>query len=156
MSPFIAMAADLLIAVLLVATILTCLRLSRRMAALKSDETAMRATIGELMAATDAAERAISGLRLVVGEGDRNVSERLRVAERCAADLNARVAAGEGVIARLEQIASASRKAFAFVSEPKPNPSEPKPNPVADSLSAASLSAHAVAERAARRLGRAA
>lgn len=149
MSPFIAMAADLLIAVLLVATILTCLRLSRRMAALKSDETAMRATIGELMAATDAAERAISGLRLVVGEGDRNVSERLRVAERCAADLNARVAAGEGVIARLEQIASASRKAFAFVSEPKPNPA-------ADSLSAASLSAHAVAERAARRLGRAA
>lgn len=149
MSPFIAMAADLLIAVLLVATILTCLRLSRRMAALKSDEAAMRATIGELMAATDAAERAISGLRLVVGEGDRNVSERLRVAERCAADLNARVAAGEGVIARLEQIASASRKAFAFVSEPKPNPA-------ADSLNAASLSARAVAERAARRLGRAA
>lgn len=149
MNPFIAMAADLLIAVLLVATILTCLRLSRRMAALKSDETAMRATIGELMMATDAAERAISGLRLVVGEGDRNVSQRLSVAERCAADLDARVAAGEGVIARLEQIASASRKAFAFVNEPKPNRA-------ADTLNAASLSAHAVAERAARRLGRAA
>ncbi len=149
MNPFIAMAADLLIAVLLVATILTCLRLSRRMAAMKSDETAMRATIGELMIATDAAERAISGLRLVVGEGDRDVSERLRAAERCASDLNARVAAGEGVIARLEQIASASRKAFAFVNEPKPNPT-------ADALNAASLSAHAVAERAARRLGRAA
>lgn len=149
MNPIIAMAADLLIAVLLVATILTCLRLSRRMAAMKSDEAAMRATVGELMVATDAAERAISGLRLVVGEGDRNVAERLRAAERCAADLNARVAAGEGVIARLEHIASASRKAFAFVAEPKPNPA-------ADQLSAASLSAHAVAERAARRMGRAA
>lgn len=149
MNPFIAMAADVLIAVLLVATILTCLRLSRRIASLKSDETAMRATIGELMAATDAAERAISGLRLVVGEGDRSVSDRLRAAERCSADLSARVAAGEGVIARLEQIASASRKAFAFVTDPKPNPA-------ADSLNAASASAHAVAERSARRLGRAA
>ena len=149
MNPFIAMAADLLIAVLLVATILTCLRLSRRIAALKSDETALRATIGELMAATDAAERAISSLRLVVGEGDRNVSDRLRAAERCSAELDARVAAGEGVVARLEQIASASRKAFAFVTDPKPTPA-------ADSLNAASVSARAVAERAARRLGRAA
>ena len=55
--------ADCLLAVLLVATIASCVALSRRITRLKSDESAMRKTVGELMLATETAERAIAGLR---------------------------------------------------------------------------------------------
>ena len=65
MSLFTTLAADALVAILLTATIVTSVRLSRRISGLKADEAAMRKTIGDLVAASAAAERAIAGLRAV-------------------------------------------------------------------------------------------
>src|SRR3712207_3176287 len=86
MSAIITLLADSLVAVLLVATIVSSVGLSRRITRLKADEVAMRATIAELMHATETAERAIAGLRTTLGDCDRTLADRLRTAERYAAD----------------------------------------------------------------------
>ena len=53
MSTALVIVADVLVAILLVATIMSSVRLSRRIAGMKADEPAMRATIAELVAATE-------------------------------------------------------------------------------------------------------
>jgi hypothetical protein len=116
-SSTVALIADLLVAILLVATIFTCYVLSRRIERLKADETAMRQTIGDLIAATDTAERAISGLKLTLGDCDRTLAERLRTAERYAADLSSQIEAGQGVLDRIAQIVDASARIDAPVVE---------------------------------------
>ncbi len=98
--------ADALVACLLVATIITCYVLAKRIERLKADESSMRQTIGALIAATDTAERAIAGLKLTLGDCDRTLAERLRTAERYAADLAAQIEAGQGIMDRISQIVS--------------------------------------------------
>ena len=78
MSLLVTLAADGLVAVLLVATIVSSMKLSRRIAQLKGDEAALRQTIGDLMVATATAERAIAGLRTTLDECDRTLADRLR------------------------------------------------------------------------------
>jgi Domain of unknown function (DUF6468) len=116
-SSTVALIADLLVAILLVATIFTCYVLSRRIERLKADEATMRQTIGDLIAATDTAERAISGLKLTLGDCDRTLAERLRTAERYAADLSSQIEAGQGVLDRIAQIVDASARIDAPVVE---------------------------------------
>jgi hypothetical protein len=153
MSQFITIAADLLVAVLLAATIATAVRLSRRITKLKADEAAMRTTIGELMQATETAERAIAGLRTTLGDCDRTLAERLRTAERYAADLAEQVEAGNQVMSRIAQIVESSRQVAA--ARPAPGPPAPVPEPPksqhSERLSAAAAAAQALSERAARR-----
>lgn len=152
MSQFITIAADLLVAVLLAATIVTSVRLSRRITRLKADETAMRKTIGELMMATETAERAIAGLRTTLGDCDRTLAERLRTAERYAADLSEQVEAGNQVMSRIAQIVASTRQVAAAQPEAAPVVPEPAKSHHSDRLSAAAAAARALSERAARRL----
>jgi hypothetical protein len=164
MSPIITIVADLLVAVLLTATIVTSMRLSQRITRLKADEAAMRQTIGELMLSTETAERAIAGLRTTLGECDRTLAERLRTAERYAADLSEQVEAGNTVLNRIAQIVESTRKVAALRPEPlqaanapaNEPANEPPKGPNGDRLSAAAAAAKALSERAARRLGGAA
>jgi hypothetical protein len=100
--------ADVLVACLLVATIVTCFILTKRIERLKTDEAGMRQTVGALITATDNAERAIAGLKSTLGDCDRTPEERLRTAERYAADLAAQVEAGQVVMERIGQIVSAA------------------------------------------------
>ncbi|MBV9078514.1 MAG: glutamyl-tRNA reductase [Methylobacteriaceae bacterium] len=151
MSMLFGLMADLLVSVLLVATIVTSLRLSRRIAGMKVHDAAMRATIGDLAAATDTAERAIQSLRGTLSECDRTLGERLRLADQHAAALSEKVAQGEALIGRVEQIAALSRK-LAAVPAPPLGAAPEKPLPPADVLKSAAESVQAVAERAARRL----
>lgn len=144
--------ADALVAVLLVATIVTSVRLSRRMARLKADETHMRQTIAELIVATDSAERAITGLRATVADCDRTLGDNLRVAEATTARLGEHVAAGEAVMARLGRIAEATRKAGLGARRDRGAASPG----AGESLQAAIQAAREVAERATARVGRAA
>lgn len=129
MSATLMLLADVLVAGLLVACMVTCARLGRRIARLQADEASMRRTIGELVSATENAERAIAGLRNTLGECDRTLGERLRVAERYAADLASQVEAGESVMGRIMQAVDASRRAVAAEREPVPRPA-PRPAPV--------------------------
>ena len=156
MSPFITIVADCLVAILLTATIATSVRLSRRINKLKADEAALRTTIGELVMASETAERAISGLRTTLAECDRTLAERLRTAERYAADLATQVEAGSAVMSRIAQIVESSRQVTPVRPEPPKAANEPARGPNMERLSAAAAAAQALSERAARRLGGAA
>jgi hypothetical protein len=150
----IALLADLLVAVLLVATIASSVGLSRRITRLKADESAMRKTIGELMLATETAERAIAGLRTTLGDCDRTLADRLRTAERYAADLATQVEAGETVMGRIAQIVDASRHVASLGLPQQSHRTEEAPTSAhRERLTAAAAAAAALAERAAKRLG---
>jgi outer membrane murein-binding lipoprotein Lpp len=137
--------ADALVACLLVATIITCFVLSKRIERLKADESAMRQTIGALISATDTAERAIAGLKLTLGDCDRTLAERLQTAERYAADLAQQIEAGQVVMERIGQIVSA---ASMVASKPEPVAEKPALSRMASAADAAA----AIRARAARRL----
>jgi hypothetical protein len=102
-----------LVAVLLLVTIAYCIVLNGRLNRFRADEHSLKATISELITATEIAERAIAGLKLTVRECDQNLGERLRTAERFCADIAEQIEAGEAVLARLAKIANASRPAAA-------------------------------------------
>ena len=137
--------ADALVACLLVATIITCFVLSKRIERLKADESAMRQTSGALISATDTAERAIAGLKLTLGDCDRTLAERLQTAERYAADLAQQIEAGQTVMERIGQIVSA---ASMVATKPEPAPEKPALSRMASAADAAA----AIRARAARRL----
>ena len=61
MSNYIAMMIEALVAMLLTITIGYCVILNKRLRRLNSDEMSLKATISELITATEIAERAIGG-----------------------------------------------------------------------------------------------
>jgi Domain of unknown function (DUF6468) len=103
----IGMIIELLVTLLLMVTIGYCMLLNRRLKRLKSDEQSLRATISELVTATEIAERAIGGLKLTVQECEFGLGARLGNAERLSAELDRGIAAGKGVLDRLAQIVTA-------------------------------------------------
>jgi hypothetical protein len=127
-----------LVAALLLLTIYYCVVLNKRLLRLKADEQALKATISELITATEIAERAIAGLKLTVRECDQNLGERLRTAERFCADMEHQLEAGEDVLDRLAKIVIATR------------PETPAPATDPRAMVAA---AQAFAERARSRMG---
>ncbi len=131
-----------LVAILLMFTIGYCVVLNNRLKRLKADEQALKATIAELITATEIAERAVAGLKTTAHECDRSLGERLRTAERCRTDLNRQIHAGDALINRLSRIVAAARP-LDIVPEPV---AAPDPQAVA-------AAAHAFAERARTRLG---
>ncbi len=100
---------DGLVAILLMLTIGYCMMLNRRLKLLKADEQSLRATISELVTATEIAERAIGGLKLTVHECDTGLGERLRKAERVTIEIERSVVAGKELLGRLSQIVTAGR-----------------------------------------------
>lgn len=143
---------DALVAVLLVATIAVSVRLSRKIARLKGDEVAMRATIGELVAATAAAERAVAGLRSTLSEGERTLSERIGVAERQSDELGRMIRAGESVMGGISHIVESTRRVVSAHALGGAAPVAPPPLEGGRALKAALAAAQAVADRSARRL----
>ncbi len=106
----IGMIIDCVVAILLVLTIGYCMMLNRRLKLLKADEQSLRATISELVTATEIAERAIGGLKITVHECDMGLGERLRKAERLSIEIDRAVVSGKDLVSRLSQIASAGRR----------------------------------------------
>lgn len=109
--PFIGLLIESLVAVLLALTIFYCLILNRRLARLRADESSLRGTISELVAATEIAERAIAGLKVTVRDCDHTLGERLRTAERFGADLGRQLKRGDEVLARIIKITEAASEA---------------------------------------------
>ncbi len=97
-----------LVAVLLLVTIGYCVVLNKRLKRLRADEEALRATISELITASEIAERAILGLKATAGEADRTLGQRLVDAERLSQELAAHVTKGNTVLERITQIAEAA------------------------------------------------
>jgi hypothetical protein len=96
-----------LVAILLLLTILYCIRLNEQLKRLKADGTSMQQTIAELITATESAERAIAGLKATVREADETLGERLKSAERFSVEMRQNATAGAEVLNRLSKIAGA-------------------------------------------------
>ena len=96
-----------LVAILLLLTILYCIRLNEQLKRLKADGTSMQQTIAELVTATESAERAIAGLKNTVREADETLGERLKAAEQYTVEIRNNTAAGAEVLNRLSKIAGA-------------------------------------------------
>lgn len=100
---------EVLVCFLLAATIGWCVVLDRRLRVLKADEQVMRKTIGDLIAATEKAERAVAGLRSVVSECDRSIATHLDQAERQSQELLLQIRSGDEVISRIGRIVETAR-----------------------------------------------
>jgi chromosome segregation ATPase len=104
-----------LVAVLLLLTIGYCMLLNKRLKRLKADEQSLKATIGELITATEIAERAIGGLKHTVRDVNENLGSQLASATDLSRQLTKLLAEGDGVLRRITRIAVAARPA-----EPEP------------------------------------
>jgi hypothetical protein len=107
----IALVIEGMVAILLVLTIGYCIVLNSRLKMLKADEQALKATISELITATEIAERAIAGLKLTVRDCDVSLGERLRNAEQLSGEIAHQLDEGNAVVERLSRIALAARPA---------------------------------------------
>lgn len=126
-----------MVSVLLLMTILYCVRLNNQLRLLTADEQSLRATISELITATEIAERAIAGLKTTMREGEQTLNERLQRSETVTAEFDRQLAAGGELLGKLIRITGAGKAA------------EEPAVPDAQSVAAA---AQAFAERARARL----
>src|SRR3954464_6755038 len=123
MSHLLGIAIESLVAVLLILTIGYCMLLNKRLKRLKADEHSLKATIGELITATEIAERAIGGLKHTVRDVNENLGNQLTSAAQLSLQLKKQLAEGDNILRRLSRIAIAARPA----AEPVPVPeSEPE------------------------------
>ena len=116
MSHLLGIAIESLVAVLLILTIGYCMLLNKRLKRLKADEHSLKATIGELITATEIAERAIGGLKHTVREVNEDLGSQIASAAELSQKLGKQVVHGDSVLQRITRIAVAAR------------PSEPEPD----------------------------
>ena len=138
---------EALVAVLLVVTIGYCMLLNKRLLRLKADEQSLKATIGELITATEIAERAIGGLKHTVRDVNENLGEQIAAATDLSERLIRQLAEGDAVLGRLSRIAVAARTPAA----PAPAPAPVQQAPEAPRLSAAKAAMAATQAFAERR-----
>jgi len=123
MSHSLGLVIESLVAVLLMLTIGYCMVLNKRLKRLKADEHSLKATIAELITATEIAERAIGGLKHTVRDVNENLGSQLAAATQMSGHLKSMLAEGDGIIRRLSKIAVAARPPAA---ESAPVPAAPK------------------------------
>ena len=126
MSHSLGIVIESLVAVLLLVTIGYCVLLNSRLKRLKADEHSLKATIGELITATEIAERAIGGLKHTVRDVNENLGSQLTAASQMSAHLKGMLAEGDGVIRRLSKIAIAARPMAAEPEQAAPKVSSAK------------------------------
>src|SRR3954451_10819721 len=131
MNRFLGIAIESLVAVLLMLTVGYCMLLNKRLQRLKADEHSLKATIAELITATEIAERAIGGLKHTVRDVNEHLGSQLTAATQMSAHLKNQLAEGDGITRRLPKIATAARPSAAA-----PNP-EHEPVHAAPKVSAA-------------------
>ncbi|MBR0904419.1 DUF6468 domain-containing protein [Bradyrhizobium liaoningense] len=121
------MAIESLVAILLMLTIVYCVMLNKRLRRLKADEHSLKAVIGELITATEIAERAIGGLKLAVRDVNENLGSQLAAATQMSDQLYKQLGEADNVVRRLSKIAIAARPATPeMVAAPAAKPSTAK------------------------------
>jgi hypothetical protein len=111
MSHSLGIAIESLVAILLMLTIGYCMLLNTRLKRLKADEHSLKATIAELITATEIAERAIGGLKHTVRDVNENLGNQLTAAAQMSLQLKKQLAEGDNVFRRLSRIVAAARPA---------------------------------------------
>ena len=109
MNPVLGFMIESLVAVLLLLTIGYCMLLNKRLQRLKADEHSLKAVIGELVTATEIAERAIGGLKHTVREVNEHLGVQLGAAHEMSDLLKKQLGEADHVVRRLSKIASAAR-----------------------------------------------
>ena len=142
MTHWIDMAVEGLVAVLLVTTIAYCILLDRRLKRLRADEANLRATISELLTATEIAERAIVGLKETASDCDKTLAQRLREAEFFSHEIEREIGEGERLLNRIIRITQAGQTGVAE-----------SPSPVATMPAARVVEATEPARSRSQRLG---
>ena len=133
---------ETMVSILLLLTILYCVRLNKQLRLLKADEQSLRITISELITATEIAERAIAGLRQTMREGEQVLSARLQRSEELSGEIGQQMKGAEALLAKLTRIATAGRQI---------EPAAPA-TPAAPDPKAVAAAAQAFTERARARL----
>lgn len=131
------LAIESLVAVLLVLTIGYCMLLNKRLKRLRADEQSLKATISELITATEIAERAIGGLKHTVRDVNDNLGNQIAAATDLSRQLAKQLAEGDALMRRLSRIALAARPATAA----------PEPETVTSDARSVAAAARAFSER---------
>ena len=142
MSYNLGLAIETMVSILLLLTILYCVRLNKQLRMLKADEQSLRITISELVTATEIAERAIAGLKQTMREGEQVLSARLQRSEELSGEIEQQMKGAEALLAKLTRIATAGRQI-----EPAAPAAPAAPDP-----KAVAAAAQAFTERARARL----
>jgi Domain of unknown function (DUF6468) len=119
MSHSLGIAIESLVAILLMLTIGYCMLLNSRLKRLKADEHSLKAVIGELITATEIAERAIGGLKHTVRDVNEHLGNQLASAGQMSLQLKQQLAESDYVFRRLSKIAVAARPSSATVPDAK-------------------------------------
>src|SRR6266852_9322010 len=98
MNHFLGFMIESLVADLLMLTIGYCMLLNKRLQRLKADEHSLKAVIGELITATEIAERAIGGLKHTVRDVNVNLGNQLTAATQMADHLKRQLAEADNVV----------------------------------------------------------
>ena len=133
---------ETMVSILLLLTILYCVRRNKQLRLLKADEQSLRITISELITATEIAERAIAGLKQTMREGEQVLSARLQRSEELSGEIEQQMKGAEALLAKLTRIATAGRQI---------EPAAPA-TPAAPDPKAVAAAAQAFTERARARL----
>lgn len=140
-------AIESMVAVLLLLTILYCVRLSKQLRMLKADEQSLKATIGELVTATEIAERAIAELKLTASATDGTLGQHLVRGEALSAELGRQIEAADALMRRLAGIVAVSRPTPTATgpaaTEPAADAAPARPDPNSMVAAAAAFAARA-------------
>jgi chromosome segregation ATPase len=134
-----------LVAILLIVTVGYCIVLNKRLKRLRADEHSLKAVIGELVTATEIAERAIGGLKHAVRDVNENLGQQLTTATQMSEHLKRQLSECDHVVRRLSKIAIAARPQQA--AEPEPASLLPQPQPKSSNAKAVAAAAQAFTER---------
>lgn len=144
MNHILGLAVESLVTILLLLTIGYCMVLNKRLKRLKADEHSLKATISELITATEIAERAIGGLKATVRDCNDNLGNQIASAAEMTERLQTQINLGNDVVRRVSRIALAGRNGAEAEVMPAPVAAQAHAAASARSIAAA---AQAFAER---------
>lgn len=146
MNHILGFAVESLVAILLLLTIGYCMVLNKRLKRLKADEHSLKATISELITATEIAERAIGGLKATVRDCNDNLGNQIASAAEMTERLQTQINLGNDVVRRVSRIALAGRNGAEAEVMPAPVAAQAQAHAAASARSIAAA-AQAFAER---------
>jgi Flp pilus assembly protein TadB len=99
---------EVMLATLLGATLVCCVRLDRRLRHLRNDQESLSGTVRALNAAVTAAQSSLSGLRAAAHDADETLGRKLSSARGLADELSLLTSAGERIATRIENARAGS------------------------------------------------
>jgi len=143
MSGVVGIVIEFAVAILLLVAIRYCAVLNKRLCRFKADELLMKNTVAELLAATEAAERAIGGLKTTLESCENHLDSRMAGATELAEKLKVQIGLGQNVVERVARIVRAGRAD----NHPESNGEDAADTSHSLSVKSVAAAAHALAER---------